>query len=216
MVRPSIERPCLCFVTDGGPTTSGDAVAAVSAALEGGVRMVQLRAKQLAASRLLKLARELRSATHGRALLVVNDRLDIAMLSGADGVQLGEDGLDVASARQFVGPEMVIGRSVHSELGAIQAETEGADFLVLGTIFETRSHPGADTGGLRLVRSVASRVAIPVLGIGGITPENVGGVLESGADGAAVISAISSAPHPASAAARLTTAMRSTHSRPVG
>ena len=114
--------------------------------------------------------------TEGRALLVVNDRVDIALLSGADGVQLGENGLDAASARRLVGPEMLIGRSVHSVEGAAEAEADGADFLVLGTIFETASHPGADTGGLELVRDVTGRVGIPVIGIGGISESNVGGL----------------------------------------
>ena len=109
----------------------------------------------------------------------MNDRVDIALLSCADGVQLGENGLDAASARRLVGPEMLIGRSVHSVEGAAEAEADGADFLVLGTIFETASHPGADTGGLELVRDVTGRVGIPVIGIGGISESNVGGLIQS-------------------------------------
>ena len=135
--------------------------------------MVQLRDKDCPAEELLSLACELRRVTEGRALLIVNDRVDVALLSGADGVQLGEKALDAASARRLVGSEMLIGRSVHSVEGAAEAEADGADFLVLGTIFETASHPGADTGGLELVRDVTGMVGIPVIGIGGISESNM-------------------------------------------
>ena len=174
--------------------------------------MVQLREKDCPAAEMLSLARELRSVTEGRALLIVNDRVDIALLSGADGVQLGENGLDAASARRLVGSEMLIGRSVHSVEGAVKAESSGADFLVLGTIFETASHPGADAGGLNLVRDVTDRVGIPVIGIGGISESNVAGLVESGAAGAAVISAISMASDPKAASLKIWETMRHAYS----
>ena len=170
--------------------------------------MVQLREKDYPAGKLLSLARRLRSVTEGRALLIVNDRVDVALLSGADGVQLGENGLDAASARRLVGSDMLIGRSVHSVEGAVRAEADGADFLALGTIFETASHPGADTGGLGLVRNVTGQVEIPVIGIGGISESNVTGLVESGAAGAAVITAISMAADPKAASLGLSAAMR--------
>ena len=204
--------PCLCLVTDRGRTASGDLVDTARAAVDGGVGMVQLREKDCPAGELLSLARELRGVTESRALLIVNDRVDIALLSGADGVQLGENGLDAASARRLVGSEMLIGRSVHSVEGAVKAESTGADFLVLGTIFETSSHPGADTGGLDLVRNVTGRVRIPIIGIGGISESNVAGLVESGAAGAAVITAISMARHPKAASSRLAKTMRQAYS----
>ncbi len=181
-------------------------------AVDGGVGMVQLREKDCPAGELLSLARELRRVTEGRALLVVNDRVDIALLSGADGVQLGENGLDAASARRLVGSEMLIGRSVHSVEGAVEAESSGADFLILGTIFETASHPGADTGGLKLVRDVTGRVRVPVIGIGGISESNVAGLVESGAAGAAIITAISMARDPKAASLGLSEAIRQAYS----
>ena len=174
--------------------------------------MVQLREKDCPAGELLSLACELRRVTQGRALLIVNDRVDIALLSGADGVQLGENGLDAASVRRLVGSEMLIGRSVHSVEGAEEAELAGADFLVLGTIFETASHPGADTGGLDLVRDVAGKVRIPVIGIGGISESKVAGLVESGAAGAAVISAISMASDPKSTSLKIWETMRQAYS----
>ena len=145
-------------------------------------------------------------------MLIVNDRVDVAILSGADGVQLGEDALDVHSARKLVGPDMLIGRSVHSAKGAVEAASSGADFLVLGTIFETSSHPGAQTGGLEFISDVVREVELPVMGIGGISESNVAEVIQAGAAGAAVITAISMAQDPAEAACRLSAAMRQAHS----
>ena len=211
-MKPKLPLPCLCLVTDRGRTASDDVVDTARGAVAGGVGMVQLREKDCPAGELLALARELRSVTEGRALLIVNDRVDIALLSGADGVQLGENGLDAASARRLVGSEMLIGRSVHSVEGAVEAEATGADFLVLGTIFQTASHPGADAGGLNLVRDVTDRVGIPVIGIGGISESNVAGLVESGAAGAAVITAISMAADPKAASLKIRETMRHAYS----
>lgn len=207
-MKPKLALPCLCLVTDRGRTASGNVVDTVSAAVDGGVGMVQLRGKDYPAGELLSLALELRDATAGRALLIVNDRVDIAILCEADGVQLGEQALDVHSARRLVGPDMLIGRSVHSAEGAVEAASSGADFLALGTIFETSSHPGARTGGIELVRDATGRVETPVIGIGGISESNVAEVVRAGAAGAAVITAISMAQDPAEAASRLSAAMR--------
>ena len=208
-MRPRLNTPCLCLVTDRKRTKSGDAAATVAASLDGGVGMVQLREKDMPPFELLRLARRLRLVTKGRALLVVNDRVDVAMLSGADGVQLGETALDVADVRKLVGPDMLIGRSVHSEVGAVDAECQGADFLVLGTVFETASHPDGRVGGLDLVREVTGAVGIPVLGIGGITSANAASVMEAGASGAAVITAITMSDGPRAAASDLSVALGS-------
>ena len=206
-MRPRLNTPCLCLVTDRNRTKSDDVAATAAASLEGGVGMVQLREKDMPPFELLRLARRLRLVTKGRALLVVNDRVDVAMLSGADGVQLGETALDVADVRKLVGPDMLIGRSVHSEVGAVDAECQGADFLVLGTVFETASHPDGRVGGLDLVREVTEAVGIPVLGIGGITPANAASVMEAGAGGAAVITAITMSDDPRTAASDLSAAI---------
>jgi thiamine-phosphate pyrophosphorylase len=206
-MRPRLNTPCLCLVTDRKRTKSEDVAATVAASLDGGVDMVQLREKDMAPFELLRLARRLRRVTQGRALLIVNDRVDVALLAGADGVQLGETALDVSDVRQLVGPDMLIGRSVHSEVGAVDAECQGADFLVLGTVFETASHPDGRVGGLDLVREVTNSVGIPVLGIGGITKANAASVMEAGASGAAVITAITMADDPKSAASDLSAAI---------
>ena len=205
-----IPLPCLCMVTDRTRTASVDLIATVSAAVDAdaGVGMVQLREKDMPAGELLDLARRLRAVTEGKSLLIVNDRVDVALLSNADGVQLGEDAMGVADARKLVGPDKLIGSSVHSVEGAVAAESNGADFLVLGTVFETTTHPGVEIGGLALIEAVTKRVRIPVLGIGGITSANVCDVIESGASGAAVVTAISMAPNPGATVTALLESMR--------
>ena len=130
----------------------------------------------------------------------MNDRVDVAILADADGAQLGEEALDTPSARKLLGPDKLIGRSVHSVQGAIAAQREGADYLVLGTIYPTASHPGAPTGGIDLVRAATNAVNIPTLAIGGIATDNAAAVIDAGAAGIAVITAITLSAEPAGAA----------------
>ena len=171
--------------------------------------MVQLREKQVPAGQLLGLAVSLRDLTQGRALLFVNDRVDVALACGADGVQLGENGLPPAAARAAGAGRLLIGRSVHSVEGAIDAEAEGADLLIVGTIFPTRSHRDGHHTGVRLLEEVGRRVGIPYLAIGGVDEHNVASVIGAGASGAAMISAISLDADPAEAARRLLAAAES-------
>ena len=200
--------PCLTLVTDRRLCPPGSLAERVERAIAGGVDLVQLREKDLPAGQLMELARELRSATRGRALLLVNDRVDVALACGADGVQLGEEGLPANAARTLMGPGLLIGRSVHSEAGARQAEADGADFLVVGTIFPSRTHAQGRAVGVGLVGRVREAACVPVLGIGGITAENISQVMEAGAQGAAVISAILRSVDARRAAADLKQAMR--------
>ena len=169
---------------------------------------MQLREKDLPGGQLLELAGKLRRVTEGSALLFVNGRVDVALACGADGVQLGEDAFPVEAARRVAGERLIVGRSVHSLEGALEAEEVGADFLVVGTVFPTGSHPDGDTVGPQLLSEVAKRVRIPFLGIGGIHAGNLRRVMAEGASGAAVISAILSAPDPHEAAAQLKAAMK--------
>ena len=158
-----------------------------------GVKMVQLREKDLSAPDLYELGDRVKDTIAGRAKLVVNDRIDVALALNADGVQVPEKGIPVAEARRIVGDDMLIGRSVHSVGGAIEAESSGADFLITGTIFPSASHPDGPSQGTDFLRALCHEVSIPILAIGGITIQNVGEVMESGCSGAAVISAISEA-----------------------
>ena len=175
--------------------------------MHGGVNLVQLREKDLPASSLLKLATSLREITRGHALFFVNDRVDVALACDADGVQLGEEALPLRVARQLVGEDVLLGRSAHSLEGAVVAESEGADLLVVGTIFDTPSHVDAPPAGRDLLRQVAQAVGAPFIGIGGINIGNIGQVVQAGASGAAVIRAILGASDPEEAASQLRRAL---------
>ena len=175
----------------------------VAAAVAGGVDMVQLREKDLPGGALLELAGAIKDAVAGRALLLVNERVDVALATGASGVQLGEEALPTAAVRDILGGDLLIGRSVHSVAGADEAVTQGADFLVVGTMYSTRSHPGAVPVGPELVRQISRRCDLPLIGIGGINEANLGDVMAAGAVGVAVITSILDAADPEVAARQL-------------
>ncbi len=208
--------PCLCLVTDRRVGDAATLVSRVAAAVAGGVDLVQLREKDLHGAQLLELAAALRDAIGEAALLLVNERVDVAAALPADGVQLGEDAIPVPAARQILGPESLIGRSVHSVAGAEQAVVDGADFLVVGTMYASRSHPGEEPAGPELVRRIALRCALPSIGIGGITADNAQEVIRAGARGVAVITGILADPKPGEAARRLKEAMLAARSRQGG
>jgi thiamine-phosphate pyrophosphorylase len=129
--------------------------------------------------------------------------VDIALASDADGVQVGASSLPVSVARRLLGDTRLVGCSVHSVEEARQAEADSADYLIVGTVFETASHPGKEPEGLGLVRQVRGAVRIPILGIGGITAANAAQVVQAGADGVAVISALLGVEDPSRAAREL-------------
>ncbi len=205
--------PCLALVTDRRLCRELSLEEAVAQAIEGGANVVQLREKDLPAADLLAIAEKLRAVTQGRALLLVNDRLDVALASAVDGVHLPEQGLPAAAARRLAGEAFIVGRSVHSVAEAVRAREEGADYVQVGTVFASRSHPGQPVAGLALIEAVAAGVSIPILAVGGITAANVGDVMRAGAGGAAVISAILDAPSPREAARDLVQAMAMAHAK---
>ena len=207
----TLPLPCLCLVTDRRQCEGRRLEDVVEAAVEGGANLVQLRENDLPARQLLTLAQVMRKLTRGRALLFINGRLDVALACDADGVQLGEEGLPVDAARRVAGERVLLGRSVHSVEGALEAEAKGADLLVVGTIFPTGSHNrGSDPAGIGLLEQISSRVHIPFLAIGGVTAENVESVITAGASGAAVITAITRSQDPARATRELTERMKET------
>ena len=211
MSQPSgLPYPTLCLVTELGLANGEALLDKIEKALDGGVDAVQLRAKELAAGKLLLLAQSLRKITEQRALLFVNDRIDVAIAAKADGVQLGEDAICVESARRLVGAEMLVGRSVHCVEGAVEAEAQGADFLVLGAIFATDSKPGVEPAGTGLLEEAASQVSIPILGIGGIDQNNAGQVIRAGGHGVAVIRSILASSNPTVAAREIKQSMAAT------
>jgi thiamine-phosphate pyrophosphorylase len=195
------------FVTQGDLTGGRGTAETVRAALAGGVDVVQLREKHTSARERYGLGLELRELTRDASVpLVVNDRVDLAEAIDADGVHLGDDDLPVSVARERLGPEALVGRSVSSAEGAREAERAGADYLGVGAVFATGTKATREREtevGPETVRAVAGAVSIPVVGIGGITPENATSVVEAGADGVAVVSAIAAADDPEAATRRL-------------
>lgn len=179
----------------------------VAAAIDGGVDVVQVREKHRSAREQLAVARELREPTReADVALVVNDRVDVAATADADGVHLGDDDLPVDAAREQLGPEALVGRSVSTVEGAREAEAAGADYLGVGALFPTGSKDVPDEEGelgLDVVRAVDDAVDVPFVGIGGVTPENAADVVAAGADGVAVISAITAAGDPRAATRKL-------------
>lgn len=198
-----MSRP-LHLVTDDA-VLSDDAFAdRARAVLEaGGARVaLHLRGPGTAGRRLWELAAALRPvATRTEGLLFANDRVDVALAAGLDGVQLGERSLPVTEARGLLPEGRRVGASVHDVDGADRAAGGGADFVVLGTIFATSSHPGRPSAGPALITGVRRRAAIPVVAIGGITPERVDEVVRAGARGVAVLSGVWGAPDPVEALA---------------
>lgn len=207
--RPApLPYPALCLVTDRHLARGRPLPDLVSEAVDGGVNVVQLREKDLPAGELLALATVIRDVTRkAKALFLVNDRVDVALAVGADGVELGEEALPVRAVRRIAGQQLLIGRSVHSLDGARDAEAQGADFLVMGTIFPSGSHPGAVPAGPALLAQAQREVRIPFLAIGGINATNVAQVMSQGAAGIAVITAILDSEHPRQAARELKQAM---------
>lgn len=174
-------------------------------ALAGGADVLQLRDKGMEGRALLAHARAIRALTRKAGkLFIVNDRLDVALLSGADGVHLGQEDIALADARALAPNGFLVGVTVHDVREAKEAGKGRADYVGLSPIFATGSKSDAgDACGLDTLRNVKRAVSIPVVAIGGISLENARSVLEAGADGLAVISAVVSQPDVEAAARAL-------------
>lgn len=195
----------LYLVTDRTRTAGRPLLDVVDAALQGGVDAVQLREKDLSGAALFELACRLRELTRRYGVrLLINDRIDIALAVGADGVHLPVDSFAPADARRLLGAGAVVGASTHSVEQALNAAAGGADFVVFGPVFDTPSKRafGAPLG-LDALAKVTEAVPLPVLAIGGVTADRVRSVRQCGAAGVAVIAAILAADDPRAAAAAL-------------
>jgi len=205
----ALPTPTLMLVTDRKLAGGEDAlVAKVREAVAGGVNVVQLREKDMNAHALAALARRVKEAIGGGALLFVNTAADVALEVSADGVHLPEaDSQRIASGG--TDKRMIAGSSVHSVEAARRAAAEGADYVVVGPVYETASHPGAAAAGVGLVSDAAAAVALPVIAIGGIDASRVAEVMAAGAAGVAVVSAILGADDAEAAARELWQALTS-------
>lgn len=182
---------------------------AVAAALEAGVTAVQLRAKALTDRDYLALAYRIKKqCVRFDALFIINDRVDIALAAGADGVHLGVDDMPLSNARSILGIDRVIGYSPGTDADTKTARIEGADYLGVGPVFVTPSKNDAGPAiGLNSLRHRVYLAGLPVIGIGGITSANARSVIETGAAGIAVMGAIIGASEPRSATADLRRAL---------
>lgn len=197
------------LVTDARAGSVERLVAICAAALDGGITTVQLRAKGWTDRQLLDAAIALRPICRDAgALVLVNDRVDIALASGADGVHLGVDDLPVAAARRILGADALIGYSPETDADRWQAERDGADYLGVGPVYGTTTKGDAGEAiGVEGIQRAVAATALPVVGIGGIAVETATAVIEAGAAGVAVVGAVFLTDDPRDAAARLARAV---------
>lgn len=203
MLHKSLPQPILCLITDIKRYGYSNVHDTVKLAVEGGVNMVQIREKDMSAKDTLRLVKELTSIIDDRALILVNERLDVALASEVDGVHLGENSFHPLVARKIVSQRMLIGRSVHSVDAAIDAQAQGVDYLIGGSIFKTNSHPNVKPMGLQFLEKLQMNIDIPFIAVGGINESNVSDVMQLGAGGIAVIGAICDSGSPREAAQNL-------------
>ena len=195
----------LYLVMGAGSIQGRSAQETAELALRGGVDVLQLRDYSLKDSELLAAALKLRKLTREfGSLFIVNNRPDVAVLSGADGVHVGQDDLSVAHAREIMGEGKIIGVSTHAPEQARKAFADGADYIGVGPVFATPTKAGRQSVTVEYVRQVAEmKPLIPFFAIGGIDLANVGQVLKNGAQRIAVVRAITEASDPQKAAADL-------------
>ena len=204
------QRLRLIVITDSRLAGDRGVIRQVERALQAGAPTIQLREKERGAGEALELGRRLRALTreHG-ALFFVNDRLDLALATDADGVHLGPRDLPVAEVRRHLPSDFLIGYSTDDPDTAVRAQKDGADYLGCGTVWPTSSKedPGAVIGPEGLAR-LAAAVSIPVVGIGGITPDRARELAGTGAAGIAVIGAVMASPQPGNTVRNLLAAFR--------
>ena len=201
--------PSLYVILDRVAARGRDLEAILEAVITAGGRMVQLREKEWPSGRLLPLAERLRTRCRVAGVtFIVNDRVDLALAVGADGVHLGQYDLPPRAARPLLRAGMILGRSSHSLAEARQARDDRADYIAVGSVFATATKPDFQLVGPELLRQIRPETSLPMIGIGGITPDNVGEVIRAGADGVAVISAVCGAADPAAATRRFLQAIR--------
>ncbi|MDR1690525.1 MAG: thiamine phosphate synthase [Candidatus Methanoplasma sp.] len=182
----------LCVITDRALSNGLSEAETAKLAYSGGADIVQLRMKGFGGKEITEQARLIKgiSDEYGK-FFIVNDRVDVALLSDADGVHLGQSDISVEDARALIGDDKLIGVTVHDAEEAMKAESDGADYVSIGSVFNTSTKQDAIQGlGLDAVFTVRQAVDIPVMAIGGINRGNIQDVIRAGADGVAVVSAV--------------------------
>lgn len=192
----NLPRPCLMLVTEPSPRLPQIAGEAVG----GGVNVVQLRDKRIAAHGLRLTFKALGQSLRAGTVVIVNADWQRAVAFGARHIHLPEKSVPPGVVRHHIGSGALVGKSAHSVEAALKAAELGADYVIAGTVFASPSHPDTEPLGLDFLRDVCAAVAIPVLAIGGVTPENTADCLRAGAAGVAVLSPIMRAADPKAAA----------------
>ena len=183
------------LVTDDGCLQGRALIDCVREALEGGVTLVQYRAKTASSAEMYAEALQLKALCDSfNVPLIINDRLDIAMAVGAAGVHLGQDDLPCAAARKLLGEDYIIGVSAHNPAEAKAALQSGADYLGCGAVFGTATKADVQKLGTDGLAAICKAKGLPVVGIGGVTADNYREVRVAGADGAAIVSGILAQP----------------------
>lgn len=183
------------LVTDDGCLQGRALIDCVREALEGGVTLVQYRAKTASSAEMYAEALQLKALCDSfNVPLIINDRLDIAMAVGAAGVHLGQDDLPCAAARKLLGEDYIIGVSAHNPAEAKTALQSGADYLGCGAVFGTATKADVKKLGTEGLAAICKAKGLPVVGIGGVTADNYREVRAAGADGAAIVSGILAQP----------------------
>lgn len=181
----------------------------VRAALDGGVKLIQLREKDFTIREFVELAHTIRKITlQHDALLLINDRLDVALACGADGVHLGQDDLPIEDARRLA-PDLILGASSHNVEEAVAAEKAGASYVNIGPVFPTKTKVWTEAFlGVDGVRSISKHVTIPFTVMGGIKREHIPDLVQTGASAIALVTAVTQAADPKQAAADLLATIR--------
>lgn len=178
------------LVTDSGLSKKGT-LSDVREAVDAGCKIVQYREKNKSTKEMVDEASEIKRICRNRAIFLVNDRIDVALAVDADGVHIGQDDMQIEIAKKLLSPEKIIGLTVHNVKEAVKAEKNGADYIGLGSIFDTSTKKDAGKGiGPASIKEVKIAIKIPVVAIGGINKENCIPVVENGADSLVAISAV--------------------------
>ncbi len=194
----------LYLVTDRSWLNGKTLLSEVEKCLDAGVTFLQLREKDLDEQEFLNEAKQIGEAARSRCVpFIINDNLEVALKSGADGVHVGQHDMSAKNVRALIGPQKILGVSAQTVEQAVAAERAGADYLGVGAVFHTSTKLDAADVDHQTLKAICDAVSIPIVAIGGIGPDNIMQLAGSGIDGVAVISSILAQPDVAQATARL-------------
>lgn len=189
--------PTLYFITDSTGFSEEEFLRRIKAALDGGITLMQLREKDRSTREYIDIAGKVHELSKACSVpLIIDDRLDVALAVGAEGVHLGQSDMPVATARKIAGPGLIIGATTKTVEQAREAEDQGADYLGVGAIYPTTTHVNTRITSVETLKEICKEVSIPVNAIGGLNKTNLGVLEDSGISGICVVSAIMKAPDP--------------------